>query len=329
MIAGADRMLIVVSDPIDPDCLGTGLALAWWLEHQGKQATLVSFRGIPPAMRSFPDAERIQEADAATFEFDPYQLVFLVDGSSWGQFFGSGWPDVLQRIDTARIISLDHHQPEEIYAAVQDRCLTVQTSCTAQVLYEYFIEPDGIRPPAHVADYMYQALLYDARMFKNEMHPGEYAFAETLIALGADHDRAVDTNYDKREMDFFVWAAQHTEYVDDIGVTLLTIDSQRADELTRIFGREYADWMRLYKETFQRQIKGYHYGIILKDNLDGTVRLNWRTRNFGRHLSIAEVARTVGFKAGGHRNAGGGVYSGTIAEARKQLIGAMRRALHA
>ncbi|MCP4717552.1 MAG: hypothetical protein GY868_20720, partial [Deltaproteobacteria bacterium] len=67
--------------------------------------------------------------------------------------------------------------------------------------------------------------------------------------------------------------------------------------------------------------------IILIDNLDGSVKLGWRTRNYGNHASIGAVARSAGFTAGGHRNAGGGKFSGSLAEAQARLLNALTQEL--
>jgi nanoRNase/pAp phosphatase (c-di-AMP/oligoRNAs hydrolase) len=66
---------------------------------------------------------------------------------------------------------------------------------------------------------------------------------------------------------------------------------------------------------------------MLIDKRNGTVKLNWRTRNYGNHLSIADIARSAGFQAGGHRNAGGGMFEGALVNAREQLVGALRAAI--
>ena len=87
------------------------------------------------------------------------------------------------------------------------------------------------------------------------------------------------------------------------------------------------DFDSLYKETILRQVKGYNYGIILQDMGNGTVKLGWRTRSYGNHISIADAATQAGFRAGGHRNAGGGVFKGTIGQAREALIDEIRNRL--
>ena len=230
-------------------------------------------------------------------------------------------------MDLARIVNIDHHEPEEIMQAIPDRCLNVKTSSTAQVLYEHFIEPSRLTPPAGIADCLYRALLYDTRGFRNEIHIGSYCFAEALIALGADHVRAVDVNYDMREVQYLTWAIEHTEFISDPGLMLLVIDAGRLEGLEALLGKDFLDYDTIYKETIQRQVAGFHYGVILTDKLDGTVRLNWRTRGYGSHLSIGAIARQAGFKAGGHRNAGGGMFTGSIEDAKSQLLTSLRKAL--
>jgi nanoRNase/pAp phosphatase (c-di-AMP/oligoRNAs hydrolase) len=316
---------IVVSDPVDPDCIGTGLACAWWLAQRGRQAGVISLQPIPEIMAGFPGIGKVTCSEPVSFDGTRSGLIILVDGGSWSQFFGPDWKSIVAGLDPARIINIDHHRPDDIAAAIPAQCLNVQTSSTAQLFYEHLLQPGGYVPPPRVADHLYRALLYDTRMFKNEMHPGVYAFAQTLIDCGADHAGAVDTSYDRREIEFFQWAVAHTEYIAEVCLTLLVIDAERAAALERTFGPDFGEFSRVYKEVFQRQVRDYHYGIILTDQRDGTVRLTWRTRNCGDHISVADAAGAAGFKVGGHRNAGGGVWSGTLHEARDALLHQMRR----
>lgn len=327
LIGACTTARVVVSDPIDPDCVGTGLALQWYLQERGLGVDVISFHHIPPTMTGFPDIGTVQVLDPATCDFAASDMLCFVDGSSWSQFFGTGWQAVLGRLDLARVASIDHHTPDDIQRAIPERCLVRLSSSTAQVLYEDVIRPAGRTPDARVAEYLYRALLYDTRFFKNEMHAGAYAFAEALLACGVDHNRVVDTNYNEHEFELLAWAIEHTRLLPELSLSLLCIDAGARQELQQRFGEHYDEYFRLYKEMFERQIFGYHYGIVLTQTDGHTVRLNWRTRNYGDHLSIAEIARRAGFRAGGHRNAGGGTCDGDLAAASARLLAELERAL--
>jgi phosphoesterase RecJ-like protein len=210
--------------------------------------------------------------------------------------------------------------PGDILKAIPETCLNSKTSCTAQLLYESFIEPENIKITPQVAEYLYLALLYDSGNFKYEIYPGQYSFADKLITAEADHAKAMDINYDKKEIDFMVWAVEHTEFLPKYKLSMLTINKDLNLELQKVFGENWSDFDKFYKEAIERQIKGYDYGIILMDNLNGSIRLGWRTRNYGDTISIAELARKSGFNAGGHRNAGGGRFEGTMEEAKEKLL---------
>ena len=127
-----------------------------------------------------------------------------------------------------------------------------------------------------------------------------------------------------------VWAVENTEFIEDLGLSLLCLDSACQDRLKTMLGNNWPEFNGLYKETILRQIRGFHYGLILQENPSSdSVRLSWRTRNYGDHLSVAQIARRAGFKAGGHRNAGGGSFAGPLHEARARLLDEFRRALEA
>jgi nanoRNase/pAp phosphatase (c-di-AMP/oligoRNAs hydrolase) len=328
VLGRSSSIMIIISDPVDPDCVAAALAVRWMLVRQQKKVMIVSRYRIPATMQDFPNIRLVQVCDTTLPDFSGFDALVLVDGATWSQFLGRDWEAVLAGLDLRRVINIDHHMPEDIQAAVPRTCLNMQLSSTVQVLYECFIKPEKMRMPVDIIDVLYRALLYDSRNFKNEMHPGEYEFAEMLIAQGADHLRAVDVNLDRNEVSFMVWAVEKTEFIADLFLSMLCLDNGRQQELETLLGAGWSEFNSLYKETILRQVKGFHYGLILQEqSADGSVRLSWRTRNYGSHLSVAEVARRAGFKAGGHRNAGGGSFQGSMVEARAGLLNEFRLAL--
>ncbi len=328
LLRPARTVMVMISDPVDPDCVAAALALRWMLTRQRKAVALVSLYRIPAAMVDFPGIGQVRACDTVLPDFSAFEVVMLVDGATWPQFFGRDWVHVLEGLDLRRLVNIDHHVPDDIQAAIPRTCLNMQLSSTAQVLYECFIKPEKMRLPIEVADVLYRALLYDSRNFKNEMHRGEYAFADMLIEQGADHARAVDVNVDMREVRFMAWAIKKTDFIPGLYLSLLCLDAGRQKDLHALLGEDWPEFNTLYKETVLRQVRGFHYGVILQEKAgQGSVRLTWRTRNYGSHLSVAEIACRAGFKAGGHRNAGGGSFHGCLADARARLLEEFRRAL--
>jgi nanoRNase/pAp phosphatase (c-di-AMP/oligoRNAs hydrolase) len=327
LLVRSRSVVIMVSDPVDSDCVAAALTVRWILDQQGTDVTILSRYRIPATMIDFPDIGLVQVHDTTLPDVSGFDVIVLVDGATWAQFFGPDWERVLAGLDLDRVINIDHHMPEDIQAAAPRTCLNMQLSSTAQVLYECFIKPEKLQLPLEIADVLYRALLYDSRNFKNEMHPGEYEFAEMLVAQGADHARAVDVNLDMQEIRFMVWAVEKTEFIEDLSLSLLCLDGACQDRLKTMLGNNWSEFNGLYKETILRQIRGFHYGVILQENPSGdSVRLSWRTRNYGDHLSVAHIARRAGFTAGGHRNAGGGSFAGPLHEARARLLEEFRRA---
>jgi len=321
-------VMVMVSDPVDPDCVAAALALRWMLTQQRKDVVLASLYRIPSTMLGFPGIAQVRVHDSVLPDFSAFEVLVLVDGATWSQFLGRDWRHVLEGLDMRRVVNIDHHEPEDIQAAIPRTCLNMQLSSTAQVLYESFIKPEKMRLPVEIADVLYRALLYDSRNFKNEMHPGEYAFADMLIEQGAAHARAVDVNVDMREVRFMAWAIENTDFIPGLFLSLLCLDTARQGDLEARLGPNWSEFNTLYKETVLRQVRGFHYGVILQERADeGSVRLTWRTRNYGNHLGVADIARRAGFKAGGHRNAGGGSFQGCMADARARLLDEFRRAL--
>jgi len=63
----ADKLLIMLSDPIDPDCVGTALALRWLLTQQPKQVEVISLFRIPLEMTGFPKIDEVTVCNCGFF----------------------------------------------------------------------------------------------------------------------------------------------------------------------------------------------------------------------------------------------------------------------
>ena len=170
------RIVIVISSPVDPGCVGSALTLQWLFGQQHSSA-IISFAPIPERLSRFPGIDQVQSVADGGTDLAAADVLVLVDGSSWAQFFGADCQTLLGSVERQRIVNIDHHQPGDIVADIPGQCVCMVTSSTAQVIYETCLYPRGIALPPFVADVLYRALLYDTRVFRNEMYPGLYAFA--------------------------------------------------------------------------------------------------------------------------------------------------------
>ncbi len=62
-MASSTSALIIVSRPVDPDCIGTARALRWLLAAQGRTASITCFFSIPSNMADFPGMDEVLVAE--------------------------------------------------------------------------------------------------------------------------------------------------------------------------------------------------------------------------------------------------------------------------
>lgn len=101
LIGKTQTVLIIGSRPLDFDCLGTGLVLKKYLESKGRKVTFMFpgkiSRGDKDYYGILPYFEEIITADTRmVLSKRNFDLLVLLDGSNWMQFYDSTRLDVLK-----------------------------------------------------------------------------------------------------------------------------------------------------------------------------------------------------------------------------------------
>jgi nanoRNase/pAp phosphatase (c-di-AMP/oligoRNAs hydrolase) len=327
-IKNAESFLIVSSKPVDNDCLGTALAIDWWLRKLGKSGIkIVNFNPKTNIADEFPGSEKIDFIDISEVDFAKFEVIIVEDGNSWHQFLTNKAKRILKEINLENIIHIDHHIPGEIEEDLPETSVSTKDCCTAKVFYDYLLMPSEVEIDQEVADYMYRALVGDTGQFQFGLYTGTMNFAEKLIEAGADYEDAAQFTIPKEHIEFTAWAIQNTEYYPHAKLTILAIDENKAEQLESMFGSDWAerDLSRYYKNVVARKVTGFPISIIIKVAGDNGVKLNWRMDNKIK-ISMIELLQSMGFSAGGHHGAGGGGVSGmTIDEVKIELIARLRK----
>ena len=326
LIDQSQNILVLCSRPSDIDSYGTGAALGWYLEQLGKTPTVATRFKIEGSLKNSTATKNIQQWDNLSTEnfankVLDYDLVIGLDSSSWKNILGENFEELLEKLTARRMIAhIDHHTPGDIIETIPQTCLFEPVSCTAELLYKYFLKPADMIPPQRFVQWMYEALLYDTNRFRNNnTDVRTFEFATELLRLGADHLTAIDSHIPWEEMLFASWAIAHTERDLDLRATFLVIDAQGDKELNELIGTDWEEYQAFYKDCVLRQIEGIDYGILINFRKDGTYKVGWRTRTSGPTVEMKAVFIAAGLDAGGHRNAGGATYEGDVDELVKRL----------
>ena len=303
------KPLIIVSKPIDPDCIGSALSLSWWFsEVSSLQATVVSFFYLGDNLMKMPCRNEVKFIPIEQFIFNHYDLFILVDGGDWKQFFTDDFQKYLPKIDKKHLFHIDHHQEGVITSALGENSLRILDSCVGKIIYDYFIKPSSLKLTVNIATCLYMSLIGDTGGFKYQMYKETYSFAKLLYENGANHNIATEVSFSKEVIDYTQWAIKNTKYYPKAQSTILILDKENQNIFWEIFGTDQEIPSNIdynYKSTFMNIVRGFPYSLIFELSKKIGIKVSWRTKS-DSPIEIKKVLSSLGFEAGGHRDAGGG-----------------------
>ena len=336
-LIGAINICIILSKPLDHDCLGSACALRWWfgkmkkknITRKNSKIRIISFHPINHRTQIFPSHELVEFVSIEKFEFEKTHLMVLVDGGDWRQFFTSDWEKYIFELQEVQMVHIDHHQEGPVHHTIGDYSICYLECCTAKIVHDYFIKYDKLKLDNTIAKWLYLALRSDTGDFKHQLYKDTFTFASVLFKYDV-HSQGTDDNMvsPKYNFDYFQWAIKNTDYYPKANMTVLILNDEKTKQVQQLCGEDCdIDELNVYyKANYMRLVDNYPYGVILSEQGDN-VKIGWRTRT-GAPIDIQKILENIGFEAGGHRNAGGGVMiKVNLSTVLKLLVDAMEKAV--
>lgn len=325
-IKSASKILILPSQPADLDCLSSATIMKWFVkEYLGKEDVRVySFFQIPEKLLIFDDFKSIEQKYLDKIDLSVYDLIIGVDGNGYDRYLTNSYQKfILQENIRDKFINFDHHQIDKNSEFAKDQNISdTLASSTTLVIYKELLKEIPITK--EIATLVYAGLSADTGNFKWNITSESLKVAGELLEQGADYLTASNINIPQKEIDFTVWAINHTQYFPEIRTTMLYIDKSHYEELDSKFGDkwDFKDLDRHYKNSFCKLVEGYDYYLILKeDKKADNVRITWRMRDLPlKAINFVEIMQSFGYEAGGHLNsASSRAYGKKIAEVWDKL----------
>ncbi|MBS1715357.1 MAG: bifunctional oligoribonuclease/PAP phosphatase NrnA [Armatimonadetes bacterium] len=298
----------------DGDAIGSALAVSLWLDKKGIPNEVLCHNMPPGYLQFLPGSGRVRQVPSRS----GHDLGIVVD------------LDSLERLGSCRasfeaferLVLIDHHQPHESPGTL--RIVDPKAPATAAILCDLFAEV-GRKTAADVvdadmADCLLTGLLTDTGSFRfpnataHSLHQAGW-----LLEHGASLTKVADEVYLNR---------------DEPAVRLLgeAIRSMRMDCDGRLA------WVVLTPETFQAfhaeeehtegivneilSVRSVRAAFVLRAGKYGKVKGSLRSKG---GLDVAKVAQQIG--GGGHKNAAGVTIDGTLDEAERIVVAALKEAL--
>ncbi len=307
IIEGNQRFLVASHANPDGDALGSAAALTGLLLAMGKDVRIYNASGVPnfldwlplpcPLVRTLP------ELDGFTPDW-----TFVLD---CGDLPRVG-PEMEAAASDFRIINIDHHLDNPNFGEENwvDPKQAAVGSMIAELAHEFDIPLAG-----DIGEAIYLAIVSDTGQFSyGNTTPQVMALASEILALGLDAGdfTAKSQNlWSLTRMRLWSLALAEVRLYCGGAIGVLAITRQMLNEA----GATKEDCEGLVEAV--RRIRGVRIAISLREELDGHVRIS--LRSFGED-NVQAVARQFG--GGGHKNASGATYFGSLEDAETALMAA-------
>ena len=316
----AQNIAILTHQSPDGDAMGSSLAMYHYVQSLGKNAQVIVPNAFPEFLAWMPGAESILIYDTQTTQADAYlndaDLLICTDFNAPKRIGALG--DKMLTLSCPKIM-IDHHLYPTDFAdfIVSDP----EASSTCELVYEV-LSALNCQLSTAIATCLYTGLMTDTGNFSyNSNRPQIYTIISALVAAGADKDAIYNAVFNQYSVDRMKL----------VGYCLYQKMRVFPEHHTALI---YLNRKELYRFNFQKgdaegivnmplQSKDIHYSVFMREDkatpdemeknggIKTKIKLSFRSQG-DRPVNI--FASEV-FNGGGHANAAGGEYYGSIAEA--------------
>jgi bifunctional oligoribonuclease and PAP phosphatase NrnA len=285
----------------DGDSLGSSLGLYWLLRALDKEVEVIMRDPVPLAYSRLPGSERVRVTPAVDREYD---AVFVIECSDVDR---PGLADLEKQF----VVNIDHHSTTALFGDIN--WIDSTASAVGEMVYN-LCKAIGVRVTREIAECVYTALITDTGSFHySNTSERTFKVASELVRAGVKPAR-VSQN---------VFANYPWSKIELMSAVLSTV---RRDESGRVA------WLAQTREMQERAGASDEDGdgfvnypmscgeveacVFFKETAPGTFRVSLRSKC---DVNVARIAEQFG--GGGHRNAAGCTFRGTLEEAEREIVG--------
>lgn len=313
----ANNIVITCHLAPDGDALGSSMALYHVLSAMGKKVHVVTPDLAPASLLFIPG---VKEAVAATRHdefarqlFKQADLIFCLDFNA--PYRIDRLQDALES-STAPKVLIDHHLNPEVKADVTISHPEISSTC--MLLFRVICQLGWLRlVDKKVASCIYTGMMTDTGNFSyNSQDPDLYIVIAELLRRGIDKDSLYKKAFNTKTINQLkingYAIAERTEFYPEHGAALMILDK---DDLEKY---DYQPGATEGLVNVPLSVPEIKYVVFLRQ-ADGYVKVSTRSEG---DIPVNEMCSKY-FNGGGHKNAAGGEFYGTMDEAVKMFEKAM------
>ena len=302
---------IVITSHVSPDgdAIGSSLGLYHYLRKLGKQVTVVVPDMVPRNLHFLSGMKYVivytQQPERATAAIANAQLIFCLDLNA------------LHRIDKlapyikeakAYKIMIDHHiEPEDFCNLVISH---PEISSTSELIFRVIWQKNHYKMMSHAsAEAIYTGMMTDTGNFSyNSNQPEIYEIVALLVRKNVDKDNiytlACNTQTANKLLLNSYALCNKLEFFPEYGAALIHLTREEMERYN--FQKGDCDGL----VNVPLSVKGIHFSAFIREDRE-YIKISLRSQG---DFAVNTIAANH-FGGGGHRNASGGEFYGTLEEA--------------
>lgn len=311
-------VVVVTHFKPDADALGSSLGLAGFLSKKKHRVTVVTPSDYPSFLAWMPGNDKVvalSKDDSKPFEtakkaMEKADVIFCLDFSNLKRT-----EDLAETIRSAKAtkVLVDHHLEPDQFAAFEQ--WDVESASTAGLVFKLINElgeQDLI--DANIANCLYAGLMTDTGGFRHSNTTRtEFQIASELVGRGANPSQVAKLVYDTNSLERLRLTGfvleQKLHVLPEFRTAYIVLS---AEELKR-FGSQTGDTEGLV--NYGLSISNIRLSVLLYER---KTEIKYSFRSLG-DFSVNELARKH-FEGGGHKNAAGGTFNGSLPDALKKFL---------
>jgi len=309
----AETVAILSHQGPDGDALGSSLAMADFLQQQGKQVQVIYPDPFPEFLRFLPGSEKVliysMQPKACEAFLNKADVICCLD---FNQLKRMGKLGEIVANAPAKRIMMDHHPEPETFADVQ--ISYPQLSSTSEIVFRYICRSGYFdEMTKECAECVYTGMMTDTGAFTYNSNNAEmYFIVSQLIQKGVDKDAL----YNKV---FNTWSADRMRLMGFVLNNRMKLFPEHKTAILSLSLEDLKDFKFQYGDTegfvnLPLSISGILFSVFIREDTD-KIKLSFRSQG---DFPVNKVASAL-FNGGGHLNAAGGEYYGTLEDAIRTL----------
>jgi phosphoesterase RecJ-like protein len=321
LIAHADKLVLLTHTSPDGDAVGSCLAMADYLTNLGKTVQVIFPDPLPPFLAWLPGAEEAlvyaTNQESCQSFINQAEAILMLDFNHPGRM---GAVAELVSMRSVPKILFDHHPDPASFADVT--ISYPQISSTAEIVFRYICRTSFFDEMSkNCAVCLYTGMMTDTGAFTYNSNQEEiYFIISQLLQKGINKDEIYDKVYNTytadrmRLMGYVLY--RRLRVVPECHAAFLTLS---LDDL-KDFNYQVVDTEGFV--NLPLSIQGIAFSVFMRENGNG-IRLSFRSKGKFPSNRIASDL----FGGGGHVNAAGADFAGTLEEAARLIEEALPRYL--